>query len=112
MDGCQCTLQKFPYTEDAGCAITTGIPVKFGIAHGRSRPEGGSMKRVDVYGSRGVSQISRIFGKSVQNIITTTDFLRPKHNFFSLTVWNLDLYLRNGSEKDVHGLVSSHKLQR
>ena len=23
------------YTEDAGCAITTGIPVKFGTAHGR-----------------------------------------------------------------------------
>ena len=24
-----------PYTEDAGWAVTTGIPVKFGAAHGR-----------------------------------------------------------------------------
>ena len=29
------------YTEDAGCAIIGGIPVKFGIAHGTSRLEVG-----------------------------------------------------------------------
>ena len=31
------------YTKYAGCAIMTAIPVKFGTAHGRSRPEVGSI---------------------------------------------------------------------
>ena len=52
------------YTGDAGCAITTGIPVKFGTAHGLSRPEVGSSKRIDVYGSGGVSRPSLIIGNS------------------------------------------------
>ena len=38
------------YTEYAGCAITAAIPVKFGTAHGRSRPEVGSTKCIDAYG--------------------------------------------------------------
>ena len=36
------SLKTRIYTEYAGCAITTGIPVKFGTAHGRSRPEVGN----------------------------------------------------------------------
>ena len=52
------------YTEDAGCAITTTIPVKFGTAHGRSRPEVGSTKRIDVYGGGRVSRPSLIIGNS------------------------------------------------
>ena len=43
------------YTEYAGLAVTAGILVKFGTAHGRSGPEVGSIKRIDVYGSRAVS---------------------------------------------------------
>ena len=42
------------YTGYAGCAITAGIPVKFGTTHGRCRPDVGSTKRIDVYGSGGV----------------------------------------------------------
>ena len=42
-------------TEHAGCAITTGIPVKFGTSHGRSRPEVGSTKCTDAYGRKGVT---------------------------------------------------------
>ena len=41
------------YTEDAGCAITMGIPMKFHNAHGRSRPEVGSAKCINFYGSGG-----------------------------------------------------------
>ena len=52
------------YTEYAGCAITAGIPVNFGTAHGRLRPEVGSRKRIDVYGSGGVSSACRTFGTS------------------------------------------------
>ena len=52
------------YTEDAGCAITRGIPVKFGTSHGRSRPEVGSAKRIDVYGSGEVSWPSLVIGNS------------------------------------------------
>ena len=48
-------VKKGLYTEYAGCALTAGIPVKFGAAHGRSRPEVGSTKRIDVYGRGGVS---------------------------------------------------------
>ena len=74
------------YTEYAGCAITTGIPVNFDTAHVISRPEVGSTKCIDVYGSGGVSRPCRIFYKSEQNIIISPNSLRPKHNFFSLTV--------------------------
>ena len=87
------------HTEYAGCAITAAIPVKIGAAHDRSRPEVGSAKCIGEYGRAVVSGPSRIFGKSEQNIITPTPFLRPKHNFYSLTVCNLDQYLQNGSEK-------------
>ena len=92
------------YTEDAGCAITTRIAVKFSTAHGASRPEVGSTKHIGASGQKGVSPASRIFGTSEQNIITPTDILRPKLNFFSLTVCTLDQYLPNGSEKT--GLLS------
>ena len=74
------------YTGYAGCHITAGIPVKFGTAHGGSRPEVGSAKRIDVYGSEGLSRPCRIFSESEGNIIIHTDSLRPKHNFSSLTV--------------------------
>ena len=42
---------SLPCTEYAGWAVTAGIPVKFDTAHGRSRPEVGSTKCIDVYGS-------------------------------------------------------------
>ena len=87
-----------------GLAVTAGILVKFVTAHGRSRPEVGSTKRIDVYGSGGVSRPSCILGKPEQNIIAPTHFLRPKQNFNSLTICTLDQYLPNGSEKS--GLLS------
>ena len=107
-----CTLDQYlkngseklvlvPYTGYAGCAITAGIPVKFSTAHGRCRPDVGSTKCIDVYGSGGVTPTPRIFGTSGQNIITLTDLLGSMHNFFSLTVCNLDQYLRNGGENSV-----------
>ena len=52
------------YTGDAGWAVMTGIPVIFGNAHGRSRPEVGSMKCIDAYGGRGVSGPSLGIGHS------------------------------------------------
>ena len=88
-----------PYTGYAGWAVTAGIPVNFGTAHRRSRPEVGSAKRTDMYGSGEVSRPSHNFGKSEQDFITPTDFLRPKHNFYSLIVCNLDQYLPNSSKK-------------
>ena len=36
-------------TAYAGWAVTAGIPVKLRTAHGISRPEVGSTKRIDVY---------------------------------------------------------------
>ena len=49
-------MLSFPcYTGHAGWAVTAGIPVKFGTAHGRSRPEVGSAKCIDLYGSGVVS---------------------------------------------------------
>ena len=50
------------HTGYAGCAITAGIPVKFGTAHGRLRPEVGSTKCIGACGKKGVPQVSRIFG--------------------------------------------------
>ena len=70
----------------------SGIPVKFGTEHGISRPEVGSMKCIDVYGSGAVSRPYRILGKSEQNIIIPSDLLRPKHNFLILTVCRLERY--------------------
>ena len=54
-----------PYpTGYAGCALTARIPVKFGTAHGRSRPEVGNGFRIDANGRKGVSPFPRIFGTS------------------------------------------------
>ena len=78
-------IQTHEYTEYAGLAVTAGIPVKFGTAHGRSGAEVGSTKRIEFYRSRAVSRPSRIFCKSDQKCDTSSGFLRPKHNFFSLT---------------------------
>ena len=89
------------YTEYAGLAVTAGISVKFDTAHGRSGPKVGSTKRIDVYGSRAVSLSSRIFCKSDQKSDTPTGFLRPKHNFFLLTVCSLEQYLQNGSKNKI-----------
>ena len=86
------------YTAYAGWAVTAGIPVKFGTAHGISRPDVGSGFPIDVYGSKGVSRPSLVIGNSDQKNITPTDFLRPKHNFFSLTVHRLNQYLFHSSE--------------
>ena len=77
LSGIRGTEKPLYYTGYAGCHITAGIPVKFGTAHGGSRPEVGSAKCIDVYGSGGVSRPSRILGKSEHNIITPTLFLRP-----------------------------------
>ena len=69
-----------------GLAVTAGIPVKFGIAHGRLTPELGSAKCIDLYGSGGVSRPSLVLGNSEQNIIDICDILRTIHNFYSLTM--------------------------
>ena len=74
------------YTEYAGWAVTTGIPVKFATAHGRSRPEVGSMKCIDVYGRKGVTLAPRTFSTFGKNMMTPTVFLEPIHNFYSLTI--------------------------
>ena len=70
-------------------------------AHGRSRPEVGSAKCIDVYGSGGVSWPSLVLGNSEQNIIDIFDILRTIHNFYSLTVCSWDQYLLNRSENKV-----------
>ena len=44
--------------------VTAGIPVKFGTAHGRSRPDVGSGFRIEAYGSRVVIRPSLICGTS------------------------------------------------
>ena len=69
-----------------GWAVTAGIPMKFGIVHGKSVPEVGSAKRIDAYGRKGVPQGPQIFGTSKQKCITPTNLLRPIHNFYSLTI--------------------------
>ena len=75
-------------TEYAGWAVTAGIAVKFGTAHGRSIPDVGSMKRIDVYGSGGVSQPFLVIGNSYQKRIVNSDILRTIQKTFtqSLTV--------------------------
>ena len=57
------------YTEYAGWAVTARIPVNFGIAHGRSKPDVGSTKHIDPDGRKGVGPFSLKFGTSDQNII-------------------------------------------
>ena len=89
------------YTEYAGCALTAHIPVKFGTAHGRSRPDVGSAKRIDAYGRKGVTPAPRVFGTSDKKMMTPTLLLGPKHNFHSLTICKLHQYLPNGSENKV-----------
>ena len=74
------------YTAYAGWAVTAGIPVKFSTAHVRSRPEVGSTKCIDVYGSRGGSRPSLVIENSEQEITLITDILKPKQNFYSLTL--------------------------
>ena len=69
-----------------GLAVTADIPVKFGTAHGRLRPEVGSAKCIDVYGSGGVSRPSLVLGNSEQYTIDMFDILRTIHNFYSLTM--------------------------
>ena len=61
-----------PYTGYAGWHVTAGIPVKFGTAHGRSRPEVGSTKRIDANGEKGVPPAPRNFGTFEQKMITPT----------------------------------------
>ena len=51
--------------------------MKFGTAHGRSRPEFGSVKHIDVYGSRGVFRRSLVIAKYDQEIIANADLLGP-----------------------------------
>ena len=43
---------------------TADIPVKFGTAHGESRPEVGSTKCIGACGEKGVPRVSRIFDTS------------------------------------------------
>ena len=83
MEKCPCHIM---YTENAGWAVTAGIPVKFCSAHGRSRPEVGSGFPIEAYGKRGISWPSLVIGNSNQNIRANTDLLSPKQNFYSLTV--------------------------
>ena len=68
------SLWREAYTEYAGWAVTAGIPVKFGTTHGRSRPEVGGAKCIDVYGSVGVSPPSLALWNSEQNIIAILTF--------------------------------------
>ena len=60
--------------------------MKFGTAHGRSRPEVSSAKYIDFYGRGEVSQPSLEIGTSDQQIIAPIDLLMPEPNFYSLTV--------------------------
>ena len=72
--------------------------MKFGTAHGRSRPEVDSTKCIDVYGSGGVYRPYRVIWYAQLKTIVLFDILRTKQNFFSLTAWSWDQYLQNGSE--------------
>ena len=85
-EGLKCAPWAPMYTGYAGWAVMAGIPVKFGTAHSRSRPEVGGEKCIDVYGNEGVSRPSLVLGNSEKNIIAIVDMLRTIHNFYSLTV--------------------------
>ena len=50
------------YTECAGCAITAGIAMKFGTAHGRLRLGVGGAKCIGSYGRKGVPPAPCNFG--------------------------------------------------
>ena len=52
------------YTGDAGGAVTAGIAMKFGTAHGRSRLGVGGAKRIGSYGKKGVPPAPCNFGVS------------------------------------------------
>ena len=67
-------------------AVTAGIPVKFGYAHGTSVWEVGGAKCIGAYGRKRVPPAPHISGTSKQKLITPTDFLRPIHNSYSLTI--------------------------
>ena len=69
-----------------GLAITMGIAVKFGTAHGRSRPAVGSAKCIGSYDRKGVPPAPCNFVTSQQKMITPTELLRPIYNFYSLTI--------------------------
>ena len=94
-------LSPFCYTAYAGWAVTAVIAVKFGAAHGQSRPEVGSTKCIGASDKKGLPPAPRFVGTSKQKITPPTIFLRPKHNFFSLTVCSLEQYLQNGSENKI-----------
>ena len=49
-----------------GLHMRAGIPVKFGTAHGRSKLEVGSAKRIDANDKKGVYLFSRTFSTSEQ----------------------------------------------
>ena len=84
-----------------GLAVTACIAVKFGTAHGRSRPAVGSVKCIGSYGRKGVPPATCIYGTSQQKMIIPTELLRPIYNFYSLTICSLDQYLLNNSENKV-----------
>ena len=69
-----------------GLAVTAGIPVNFGTAHGTSVWEVGGAKCIGAYGRKGVPPAPHIFGSPKRKKITPTDLLRPIHNFYSLTI--------------------------
>ena len=52
------------YTGYAGWHVVATIPMKFGTAHGKSRPEVGSGFPIEAYGNRGVSRPSLVIGIS------------------------------------------------
>ena len=66
--------------------------MKFGTAHGRSRPEVGSTKRIDVYGSGGVSWPYLVIDNSYHKITANTDTLGSIHNFYLLLVARTNIY--------------------
>ena len=51
-----------------GLAVTAGIAMKFGTAHGRSRLGVGGAKCIGSYGRKGVPPAPHIFGTSKQKI--------------------------------------------
>ena len=83
---CKSHLGSVASIYNAGLAMTVGIPIKFGTAHGKLRPEVGSVKCIGFYDRKGVFPSPRIFGASQQKTITHTDLFEPIHNFYSFTI--------------------------
>ena len=81
-----CLIEQTQCTKSEISFISSLRKVYEGAAHGRSRPEVGGAKCIDVYGSGGVSRPSLVLGNSLQNIIAIFDILRRIHNFYSLTM--------------------------